>query len=208
MKGKGKDAFRPGPASGLITEALSSRPLDGDTIAKSGSYTYIGSGGSPITCEKVLEPPRSWSPSSGEDILYFSQTLIDQILLEDLLEKVPSGGDDATWVTWKMALMIAMPICAICVVVMVVYHVRKTPERPGNSDDSQEAPDRPILGGVTIRDMLEMTTSGSGSELSKGIPVHQSSPNVKTRQSQNWYHWAIYNLWMSCRNSSEQFCHP
>ncbi|XP_012340182.1 TGF-beta receptor type-1 isoform X1 [Apis florea] len=82
--------------------------------------------------------------------------------------KVAAGEDDAAWVTWKMALMIAMPICAICVVVMVIYHVRKTPERPGNSDDSQEAPDRPILGSVTIRGMLEMTTSGSGSV---GLPL-------------------------------------
>lgn len=86
-----------------------------------------------------------------------------KMIMKYLLGKVRSGGDDTAWVTWKMALMIAMPICVICVVVMVIYHVRKTPERPGNSDDSQEAPDRPILGGVTIRDMLEMTTSGSGS---------------------------------------------
>ncbi|XP_016768175.2 TGF-beta receptor type-1 isoform X9 [Apis mellifera] len=88
--------------------------------------------------------------------------------LVDYLERVTAGEDDAAWVTWKMALMIAMPICAICVVVMVIYHVRKTPERPGNSDDSQEAPDRPILGSVTIRGMLEMTTSGSGSV---GLPL-------------------------------------
>ncbi|XP_076664892.1 TGF-beta receptor type-1 babo isoform X2 [Andrena cerasifolii] len=82
---------------------------------------------------------------------------------------VPSGGDDATWVTWKMALTIAMPICAICVVVMVIYHIYMTRRRPRTSfqDDSLEAPDRPILGGVTIRDMLEMTTSGSGS----GLPL-------------------------------------
>lgn len=86
-----------------------------------------------------------------------------KMITKDLSGKVTAGEDDAAWVTWKMALMIAMPICAICVVVMVIYHVRKTPERPGNSDDSQEAPDRPILGSVTIRGMLEMTTSGSGS---------------------------------------------
>ncbi|XP_026675578.1 TGF-beta receptor type-1 isoform X5 [Ceratina calcarata] len=83
------------------------------------------------------------------------------------LSSVPPG-DDPMWVTWKMALTIAMPICAICVVVMVIYHVRMTRRRPGDSDDSQEAPDRPILGGVTIRDMLEMTTSGSGSV---GLPL-------------------------------------
>lgn len=89
----------------------------------------------------------------------------EQTIIGDLLPKVPSGGDDATWVTWKMALTIAMPICAICVVVMVIYHIYMTRRRPRLSfpDDSLEAPDRPILGGVTIRDMLEMTTSGSGS---------------------------------------------
>ncbi|XP_018058602.1 PREDICTED: TGF-beta receptor type-1 isoform X2 [Atta colombica] len=82
---------------------------------------------------------------------------------------VSSSGDDATWVTWKMALTIAVPICAICVVVMAIYHIHMTKKRPARHfpDDSLEAPDRPILGGVTIRDMLEMTTSGSGS----GLPL-------------------------------------
>lgn len=71
----------------------------------------------------------------------------------------------AAWATWKMALTIALPICAICVIVMVVYHIHMSRQRPARHfpDDSMEAPDRPILGGVTIRDMLEMTTSGSGS---------------------------------------------
>ncbi|KAL6447685.1 hypothetical protein ACFW04_000095 [Cataglyphis niger] len=83
---------------------------------------------------------------------------------------VSSSGDDATWVTWKMALTIALPICAICVIVMVIYHIHMTKKRPARHfpDDSLEAPDRPILGGVTIRDMLEMTTSGSGSV---GLPL-------------------------------------
>ncbi|XP_034195575.1 TGF-beta receptor type-1 babo isoform X2 [Osmia lignaria lignaria] len=84
--------------------------------------------------------------------------------ITDYLGRVPSIGDDATWVTWKMALTIAMPICAICVVVMVIYHVYMTkPPTPPDPDDS----DRPILDGVTIRDMLEKTTSGSGS----GLPL-------------------------------------
>ncbi|KAL6447689.1 hypothetical protein ACFW04_000095 [Cataglyphis niger] len=85
-------------------------------------------------------------------------------------KEVSSSGDDATWVTWKMALTIALPICAICVIVMVIYHIHMTKKRPARHfpDDSLEAPDRPILGGVTIRDMLEMTTSGSGSV---GLPL-------------------------------------
>ncbi|XP_054004673.1 TGF-beta receptor type-1 isoform X2 [Hylaeus anthracinus] len=89
--------------------------------------------------------------------------------ITDYLGRVSPGGDDATWVTWKMALTIAIPICAICVVVMIIYHIHMTKTRPGGHfpDDSLEAPDRPILGGVTIKDMLEMTTSGSGS----GLPL-------------------------------------
>ncbi|XP_076227488.1 TGF-beta receptor type-1 babo isoform X4 [Nomia melanderi] len=85
-------------------------------------------------------------------------------------KEVSPGGNDATWVTWKMALTIAMPICAICVIVMVIYHIHMTKRRPPGHfpDDSMEAPDRPILGAVTIRDMLEMTTSGSGSV---GLPL-------------------------------------
>ncbi|KAL2724582.1 TGF-beta receptor type-1 isoform X1 [Vespula maculifrons] len=87
-----------------------------------------------------------------------------------VLSKVSSNGDDATWVTWKMALTIALPICAICVIVMVIYHIHMSRRSPARHfpDDSLEAPDRPILGGVTIRDMLEMTTSGSGSV---GLPL-------------------------------------
>lgn len=78
--------------------------------------------------------------------------------------KVSSSDDDETWVTWKMALTIALPVCAISVIVMVIYHIHMTKKRPRHfPDDSMEAPDRPILGGVTIKDMLEMTTSGSGS---------------------------------------------
>ncbi|XP_034195577.1 TGF-beta receptor type-1 babo isoform X4 [Osmia lignaria lignaria] len=98
---------------------------------------------------------------------YCNQNLYPVLLSSDSpdLSSVPSIGDDATWVTWKMALTIAMPICAICVVVMVIYHVYMTkPPTPPDPDDS----DRPILDGVTIRDMLEKTTSGSGSV---GLPL-------------------------------------
>lgn len=108
-------------------------------------------------CNRDLRP--YLSPRKSRGGAYFRHA--------DYLGRVPPG-DDPMWVTWKMALTIAMPICAICVVVMVIYHVRMTRRRPGDSDDSQEAPDRPILGGVTIRDMLEMTTSGSGSV---GLPL-------------------------------------
>ncbi|XP_043478466.1 TGF-beta receptor type-1 isoform X1 [Leptopilina heterotoma] len=82
---------------------------------------------------------------------------------------LPNGGR-TPWETWQTALAIALPICALCLVVMAIYHVHMLRKRPARHfpDDSMEAPDRPILGGVTIRDMLEMTTSGSGSV---GLPL-------------------------------------
>ncbi|XP_046814343.1 TGF-beta receptor type-1 isoform X2 [Vespa crabro] len=86
-----------------------------------------------------------------------------------VLSKVSSNGNDSTWITWKMALTIALPVCAICLIIMIFYHtyLSKKDSTRHFPDDSLEAPDRPILGGVTIRDMLEMTTSGSGS----GLPL-------------------------------------
>jgi hypothetical protein len=42
-------------------------------------------------------------------------------------------------------------------------HRRRQHQLPYRSEDSIEAPDHPILGGVSLRDMIEMTTSGSGS---------------------------------------------
>ncbi|XP_034936474.1 TGF-beta receptor type-1-like isoform X2 [Chelonus insularis] len=85
-------------------------------------------------------------------------------------DRVTSAADGmAAWATWKMALTIALPICGICVIILIIYHIHVSRQRPARHfpDDSMEAPDRPILGGVTIRDMLEMTTSGSGS----GLPL-------------------------------------
>ncbi|XP_015185352.1 PREDICTED: TGF-beta receptor type-1 isoform X1 [Polistes dominula] len=83
---------------------------------------------------------------------------------------VSLNGDDASWVTWKTTLMIALPIGLIVLIVMIIYHVYASKRSSVRHfpDDSMEAPDRPILGGVTIRDMLEMTTSGSGSV---GLPL-------------------------------------
>ncbi|XP_015185354.1 PREDICTED: TGF-beta receptor type-1 isoform X3 [Polistes dominula] len=86
------------------------------------------------------------------------------------LRPVSLNGDDASWVTWKTTLMIALPIGLIVLIVMIIYHVYASKRSSVRHfpDDSMEAPDRPILGGVTIRDMLEMTTSGSGSV---GLPL-------------------------------------
>ncbi|OAD58606.1 hypothetical protein WN48_10692 [Eufriesea mexicana] len=62
---KGRDlCFVPG----LLVHSSVGPVLERDTIGRSGSYIYTGSGGFPRTCEKVLylKPPQSWNPSSGE----------------------------------------------------------------------------------------------------------------------------------------------
>lgn len=65
-------------------------------------------------------------------------------------------------------MIIAGPIVIVCFFVVVVYNLwnqnrRRQHQIPYRSEDSIEAPDHPILGGVSLRDMIEMTTSGSGS---------------------------------------------
>lgn len=85
-----------------------------------------------------------------------------------LVEENPQGQGTISLGTWELALTIAGPIVIVCIFVMVVYslwhqHRRRQHQLPYRSEDSIEAPDHPILGGVSLRDMIEMTTSGSGS---------------------------------------------
>lgn len=69
--------------------------------------------------------------------------------------------------TWQLVLVIVVPTLVVCVLVMAVYSLwqqrRATHTHLTHVDDSIEAPDHPILSGVSIKIMLEMTTSGSGS---------------------------------------------
>ncbi|PSN57947.1 TGF-beta receptor type-1 [Blattella germanica] len=68
-------------------------------------------------------------------------------------------------------MAIAVPIGFVCVMVVVVYNIWQHRKRQHqlhyHPEDSIEAPHHPILGGVSLRDMIEMTTSGSGS----GLPL-------------------------------------
>ncbi|XP_023702433.1 TGF-beta receptor type-1 isoform X3 [Cryptotermes secundus] len=84
----------------------------------------------------------------------------------------PQGQGTVSLGTWELALVIASPIVIVCIIVTVAYslwqqHSRRKHQLPYRSEDSIEAPDHPILGGVSLRDMIEMTTSGSGS----GLPL-------------------------------------
>ncbi|XP_014221089.1 TGF-beta receptor type-1 isoform X3 [Trichogramma pretiosum] len=86
--------------------------------------------------------------------------------------KEASGSGGVSWDTWRKGMIVALPICLTFTIILSIYQIRKCRRKhPGGrhySDDLLEAPDRPILGGHTIRDMLEMTTSGSGS---LGLPL-------------------------------------
>lgn len=84
----------------------------------------------------------------------------------------PQGQGTVSLGTWELALVIASPIVIVCIIVTVAYSLwqqrcRRKHQLPYRSEDSIEAPDHPILGGVSLRDMIEMTTSGSGS----GLPL-------------------------------------
>lgn len=70
----------------------------------------------------------------------------------------------------ELALFIAAPIGIVCILILIIYSLMQQRKRRLNQlifrrveDGSFEAPDHPILGGTSLRDMIEMTTSGSGS---------------------------------------------
>lgn len=71
--------------------------------------------------------------------------------------------------TLEIALLTILPILLICIIILTVLYLRKKNKRGmhhqlGLGEDSIEAPDHPILnGGVSLKHMIEMTTSGSGS---------------------------------------------
>lgn len=89
----------------------------------------------------------------------------------DFLTKVVSSWSAENWGRWHIAAYVAVPIVMLCilgVVVFLVYFVRKWnnkyPTEYPYEEDLTKAPDQqPILSASSLRDMIEMTTSGSGS---------------------------------------------
>ncbi|XP_074033023.1 TGF-beta receptor type-1 babo isoform X2 [Leptinotarsa decemlineata] len=76
--------------------------------------------------------------------------------------------------TIEIAASIAVPTLIICLIIGAVYFYHTSTRRRGmhhhlrHADDSIEAPDHPILNkGVSLKHMIELTTSGSGS----GLPL-------------------------------------
>ncbi|XP_056648627.1 TGF-beta receptor type-1 isoform X1 [Diorhabda sublineata] len=74
----------------------------------------------------------------------------------------------------EIAAAIVIPTLIICIIIGAAYFFHTSHQRRGmhhhlkHVDDSIEAPDHPILNkGVSLKHMIEMTTSGSGS----GLPL-------------------------------------
>lgn len=71
------------------------------------------------------------------------------------------------WGTFEIAGAIAGPIVVLCLLTLAYFYFnqnkRNVHHHVGLCEDSIEAPDHPILNGVSLRHMIEMTTSGSGS---------------------------------------------
>lgn len=74
---------------------------------------------------------------------------------------------DGMWGTFEIAGAIAGPIVILCLLTLAYFYFyqnkRNVHRHVGLCEDSIEAPDHPILNGVSLRHMIEMTTSGSGS---------------------------------------------
>lgn len=81
-----------------------------------------------------------------------------------LLDAVPSS---LMLGTFEIAATIIVPTLIACIIALGVYfhyqNKRSTHHHLGLGEDSIEAPDHPILNGVSLKHMIEMTTSGSGS---------------------------------------------
>lgn len=79
----------------------------------------------------------------------------------------PSDPIPGLWENWMTATVAACVLFVILFIILILTVRRQRHQRlrpPYNCDDSTEAPDLPILhGGVSLKSMIEMTTSGSGS---------------------------------------------
>lgn len=77
-------------------------------------------------------------------------------------EPIPGLWED--WMTVTVAVGVLVAISLFVIILLTWRRQRHQRLRPHyNCEDSTEAPDLPILGGVSLKSMIEMTTSGSGS---------------------------------------------
>ncbi|EFA01312.2 TGF-beta receptor type-1 isoform X3 [Tribolium castaneum] len=94
--------------------------------------------------------------------------------LSPRLMQKPQAPKFSNFTTAEIVLMSVIPTMLLCFIGVGVYYFYKTKHKRGglhhhlrHGEDSIEAPDHPILKGVSLQHMIEMTTSGSGS----GLPL-------------------------------------
>lgn len=122
----------------------------------------------PFVCHKQPPLNQSFSMECCNDGDYCNTRLLPTLMPK------PKGPSVISLTSLEVAAIIACPILVLCVVALVWYF-RKTAKQHGglhyhlrHGDDSIEAPDHPILNkGVSLKHLIEMTTSGSGS----GLPL-------------------------------------
>lgn len=108
-----------------------------------------------------MVPYRTFQSSSSVCFSFFLSLLTLAVLFSG-----PTARLSGDWENWA-AIFVAVAAVIVIVIALVIFTLRKhhhqrlRPHYPG--DDSTEAPDHPILGGVSLKSMIEMTTSGSGS---------------------------------------------
>lgn len=80
------------------------------------------------------------------------------------------GSPPVAFTALEVAAAIIIPTLVFCVFAVIAYFYYTSHRKRGgvhhhlrHGDDSIEAPDHPILKGVSLQHMIEMTTSGSGS---------------------------------------------
>ncbi|XP_074033026.1 TGF-beta receptor type-1 babo isoform X5 [Leptinotarsa decemlineata] len=103
------------------------------------------------------------------------QDYCNAVLIPTLSPPTAKANPTGSYLTTiEIAASIAVPTLIICLIIGAVYFYHTSTRRRGmhhhlrHADDSIEAPDHPILNkGVSLKHMIELTTSGSGS----GLPL-------------------------------------
>lgn len=83
---------------------------------------------------------------------------------------ISTGSGSVYFTSLEIAASIVIPTLVVCIIIGAIYFFHTSHYRRGihhhlrHGEDSMEAPDHPILQkGVSLKHMIEMTTSGSGS---------------------------------------------